>query len=854
MSLEDDIGAQPIQPPTSNLEGDLGLSENSASPENVSAKEPESFGGAIRGEIDAGAALASGALAGTAGSVLRTVNRIIPDWGGTKEELKNKIDSWQDAMTHESSTPEGQYIMHGLGKVVQPIAHGLSKATGAVVGDENVPAVADAIAAIPGLDIAASAPAAVARGVVRGGEAGAAAMRSTVEDANAAGLKVSVGQASGNPLIKGVEALASKLPGGKPLAEVRNMNAQVEHSVSEIQKTIDPNYDTNPHTPRDAGEEIEEGVNKSIQKGKTQTKSALDDMNEAVGGEDAPMAAPRTQAAVKEVTQPTGIPEVDNAVTGAKTKATAKVVTSVSERPKTPTSYSTDGEGAHSVTSPNGETHAVETADGNLKVIRSDTSPIAQGKGEGTDRLETLAHAATGQGKSLISDISVSPAEAAAYEKLSKRGWAIEKNPNSEVNPDTGNTISDSPKNPVYTVKAPRTTNTPGTMGPQTPRGTEGKFEGEWTYNPETHKSEPTVSQPPKNTDIPDKNAANLNPETPWTFKSLRAMRTSVGKALRTATGPQQAQLSSLYGNMSEDLRDFARSKGPDAEQKYEFFNSIAKTNGDQRKILEKAIKNEGGPGEIFRKTMSGSQDDTGKITRVMGAMDEDGKNTFRSVVLHRMGRVTGAQTGPFSADVFLKNWDKMSQEAKNTLFSSKDTVLLRTSLDALTKSLTNMKAEGMLKSGLGTEVQRAGTGISHGVGIIGTLLALKEFGSPIAHLAEGNHLMAGATAASMGAALLANPVMSRVLVNPRLVSWLAQSTKMPKSGLPAMMLQLNQMGKKDKDAQDLETLINQPGEGNKINEGGGLSDDRPITNNHKMVAMKSPSGSTYYGVDPSTL
>jgi hypothetical protein len=860
MALEDDIGATPVAPPSGSLESDLGVSAQAPPPEPES-KEPTSFWGSTKGEADVGLSLVSGAVAGTAGSVLRTANRMIPDWGGTKEELKNKIDSWQNAFTHEPATPEGRYLMGGINKVVQPVAEGLSKATGAVVGKENVPAVADVVGAIPGVDMGAALPAALARGAVRGGAEGAEAMAATAKATEAAGLKTSVGAASGNPVIQTYENLASRLPGGTPLAETRNVNAQASASVSDIIKKINPKYDESPATPRDAGKEIEEGTQSTIARGKNQTNAAAKEMYDAVGGQDAPVSSPKLAAILPSVTGETGMPEIDKLITGAKTRTLVKTASEVIDQPKTPISYSTDGEGAHIVKSPNGETHAVEQANGDLKVWRSDTNKLdaqgnpAEGKGENTARLATLAHIATGKGGNLTSDVSVTPGVVKSYEKLANKGWTVEKNPNAETT-EGGRLVSDSPKNPVFTVKAPATEATPGAGTPK--QTTESHFGGEWTYDPKTGRSEP-VTEPIQNGGPTDKITAKLNPETPWTFEGLKQFRTDIGKSIKRTKDPvQQRQLAQLYGASSDDLKDFVKTKGPDAEQKYEFFNSVAKTNGDQRTALEKAIKNEGGPGEIFTKAMRGSSEDAGRISRVMAAMDEDGKNTFRSVVLHRLGRVGGAQTAPFSADTFLKNWDKMSPEGKNVLFSSPRAFHageLRTSLDNLTNALTSAKAKGQLRSGLGKELAQAGSHLGQGAGVLGIILALKEFGSPVAHAIEGHPFMAGGTAAAMGGALAINPVMSRVLTNPKLINWLAQSTKMPKSGLPAMIVQLKQMSQKDPDAKELSDLIGDTSGNNKSeSQGGGLSEDRAITNSHKMVAMKSPSGSTFYGVDPSTL
>lgn len=110
--------------------------------------------------------------------------------------------------------------------------------------------------------------------------------------------------------------------------------------------------------------------------------------------------------------------------------------------------------GEHTVISPNGIATAVENPRTNtLQVKRNDTTPGAEGKGEGTARIVKLAKEADAAGKSLESDISVSPAEVHIWEnKLPEAGFTTIKNPH-EVNPNTGNLVSADPKKGVFEVK-----------------------------------------------------------------------------------------------------------------------------------------------------------------------------------------------------------------------------------------------------------------------------------------------------------------------------------------------------------------------------------------------------------------
>lgn len=107
--------------------------------------------GAIRGDADAAAAMGSRAVVAPIAALGRTVNRVLPDWDGSREKTKADLDKFENALSYDPKTPEGKYALEQVGKVVSPIARGVSEATGAVVGDENVPAVSDAVQAIPGL-------------------------------------------------------------------------------------------------------------------------------------------------------------------------------------------------------------------------------------------------------------------------------------------------------------------------------------------------------------------------------------------------------------------------------------------------------------------------------------------------------------------------------------------------------------------------------------------------------------------------------------------------------------------------------------------------------------------------------
>lgn len=111
--------------------------------------------------------------------------------------------------------------------------------------------------------------------------------------------------------------------------------------------------------------------------------------------------------------------------------------------------------GQHIVTSPNGQSLGQESGPFLLEK-RTDTTPDAQGKGEGVARTEALIQQAEHRGLRYGSDVSVSPAMQRVYESaLVRKGYVVGRNPNATVNPETGNLVSDDPRKPVYVVRTP---------------------------------------------------------------------------------------------------------------------------------------------------------------------------------------------------------------------------------------------------------------------------------------------------------------------------------------------------------------------------------------------------------------
>jgi hypothetical protein len=170
-----------------------------------------------------------------------------------------------------------------------------------------------------------------------------------------------------------------------------------------------------------------------------------------------------------------------------------------------------------------------------------------------------------------------------------------------------------------------------------------------------------------------------------------------------------------------------------------------------------------------------------------------------RATVINRLGKalpgMQNAEGDAFNPSTFLTNWNKLDPAAKDALFGAKgQTNQLRRALDSFANTTGTIRNSTLYKNPSGTAAAAG-----HGFG----LLAL---------LGEAGAALSGhpkVLAASAGA-IAGNNILARALTNPKVVSWLASSAKLPTSALPNAINQLSKMGKIDPDARDLSAALQQ--------------------------------------------
>lgn len=286
-------------------------------------------------------------------------------------------------------------------------------------------------------------------------------------------------------------------------------------------------------------------------------------------------------------------------------------------------------------------------------------------------------------------------------------------------------------------------------------------------------------------------------------YESLKELRSRIGRKLETvdlAPDIPKAELKRLYGALSEDMKAAARQSGPQAEVTYNKANSYTKSFHEKIDQMQSVIDKKD-PEKIFRAAMSGTAEGATTLRTIMKSLPPDARGMLSAAVIRRLGRATPGNQNDigsvFSAGTFLTNWNKLSPQAKSTLFDGYG-AKFSNDMDRIAKVANNIK-EGskVYQNASGTapaeELIKTGTGL-------GTALVALFTGHPMGMAAVGG----GMTTANMGA---------RLFTNPKFVSWLADTTDKPMSYAPKAMANLNkiaiQTGQEDEGNPDQDSLKN---------------------------------------------
>lgn len=302
-----------------------------------------------------------------------------------------------------------------------------------------------------------------------------------------------------------------------------------------------------------------------------------------------------------------------------------------------------------------------------------------------------------------------------------------------------------------------------------------------------------------------DNLTADAGPTGTLPYDAARALRTAVGNSIDWGFAPadpvKNGALKAVYGSLTKDLNSAASAAGPEAAEAVRAANTLHQSNALQSDLLASVVNKAGGPEAVYNAAMSGSKAGATRVKAVMSALDPEQRNLFRATVLGKFGLVPpsgqGATGDVFRLDSFLTHWNQLSPEAKDAIFGDGGAPnSVRRSLDAIARTAANIRGNTVFKNPSGT-----GEAFAHSFSLMD---GLKKLGETAVAIGGGDYAIGHplVSAASGVGGVAANWGLARLLTQPWFGKWLAASSRIPATALPAAVtaLQRQSMARRSAD------------------------------------------------------
>jgi hypothetical protein len=248
-------------------------------------------------------------------------------------------------------------------------------------------------------------------------------------------------------------------------------------------------------------------------------------------------------------------------------------------------------------------------------------------------------------------------------------------------------------------------------------------------------------------------------------YATLKELRTRIGQMIDWgpfSTDPKNGALKQVYNAITADMNIGASSVSKEAAAAVQKATSAYAKSKEEQAVLKAVISKAGGPEKVFNSLMSGTKEGATTIKQVLGAIDEPSRQILAASALQRMGRATagaqGAAGTAFSAESFLTNWNRMSPEARQSMFGSLPGDYAK-SVSRLAANIEGLKAYSKLMENPSGTAQN----VLWGTEVGGALLSVLH-GDP-------------KTAAAIAGTAAGTAALSTALTNPETTRWLADQT-----------------------------------------------------------------------------
>jgi hypothetical protein len=288
-----------------------------------------------------------------------------------------------------------------------------------------------------------------------------------------------------------------------------------------------------------------------------------------------------------------------------------------------------------------------------------------------------------------------------------------------------------------------------------------------------------------------------LNAEGDIPFSALKGLRSKIGEKLSSVqlmSNVSQGQYKKIYGALTEDLRTAAEEAGPKAVTAFNRANKYTRSlHGRMEKLQSFIDKSE--PEKIFKAAFEGSDIGATRLRAVMQSIPEPEQKAVAASFISRMGKALPGQQDQagdiFSTERFLTNWNRLSPEARTTLFGRFG--------DKYQRNMQKIaETASRIREGSKVLANPAGTAVG------GT--------QTMTYLATAGSLGAGKYGIVTGIAAvgIAGNVLGRAFINPKFVNWLAKNSEIPSYAIPAAISNLNAIAvdEKDPDLAEIATQL----------------------------------------------
>lgn len=286
--------------------------------------------------------------------------------------------------------------------------------------------------------------------------------------------------------------------------------------------------------------------------------------------------------------------------------------------------------------------------------------------------------------------------------------------------------------------------------------------------------------------------AGMYHPATPPTgipYGVVKGLRTSIGEEARSADvagTPAQAQIRSMYGALSDDMRaavvqsDLNNGRILQIRTPSSATGSLARANdfysaGMDRIKRTEPFANKVAPEDTMTTLANTAKENVSTLQAVKKSVTPETRGSIAGTIIDRLGRATaGNQTDAgdaFSPQTFLTNWNKMTPKAREELFSGfPNSAAVMAEVEAVARATSMMRdnsrhwanPSGTAGNARAAELLRAT--------VVGVPAAAAGLISPAVPV-----LALGTIGAARGA--------SRLMTSPRVVNWAAERTAAPSAG-----------------------------------------------------------------------